>query len=76
MFSNAKVSTIFPMCNEEKFIGQSLDSIIVNDYPKEKLEVLVIDGMSEDGTREIVKRYIKQHPYIKLLENPQKYIPL
>lgn len=67
MLTNAKVSIIFPMRNEEKFIGQSLDSIIANDYPKEKLEVLVIDGMSEDGAREIVKRYIKQHLYMKLL---------
>ncbi|GAH14802.1 unnamed protein product [marine sediment metagenome] len=34
MLCNAKISIIFPMRNEEKFIGQSLDFIIANDYPK------------------------------------------
>ena len=51
------VSIIVPCRNEEKFIGRCLDSIIAQDYPGESLEVLVVDGMSEDGTREIVERY-------------------
>jgi len=32
--------------NEEKFISKCLDSIIDQDYPKDKIEVLVVDGMS------------------------------
>ena len=51
------VSIIIPCRNEEKFIGKCLDSILAQDYPKDRLEVLVVDGMSEDGTREIVERY-------------------
>ena len=51
------VSIIVPCRNEEKFIGRCLDSIIAQDYPGESLEVLVVDGMSEDGTRGIVERY-------------------
>jgi len=69
------VSIIIPCRNEEKFILKCLDSIISNDYPKERLEVLVIDGMSEDKTREILKEYIKKNPPIKLLDNPQRYTP-
>lgn len=69
------ISIIIPCRNEEKFIGKCLDSIIEQDYPKDKLEVLVIDGMSEDRTKEILEKYIKQYPYIKLLENPKKYTP-
>jgi cellulose synthase/poly-beta-1,6-N-acetylglucosamine synthase-like glycosyltransferase len=34
-----------------------LESIIANDYPKDKLEVLVADGMSEDETRGVVDSY-------------------
>ncbi|MDY6854423.1 MAG: glycosyltransferase family 2 protein [Thermodesulfobacteriota bacterium] len=49
------VSIIIPCLNEEKYIGKCLSSIIANDYPKDKLEVLVVDGMSEDATREIVR---------------------
>lgn len=43
------VSIIIPCRNEEKFIGKCLDSIIANDYPKDKLEVLVVDELSRTG---------------------------
>jgi len=69
------VSVIIPCRNEEKFIGKCLDSIIAQDYPKDKLEILVVDGMSEDGTREIVKRYMDKCPFIELLDNPKKITP-
>lgn len=69
------ISIIIPCRNEEKFIGICLDSIIANDYPKNKLEILVVDGMSEDGTREIIQRYAERYPFIKLLNNPRKIIP-
>jgi len=69
------VSIIIPCRDEEKFIKECINSIIANDYPKERLEILIVDGMSEDRTREIVKSYIEKYPYIKLLNNSQKYTP-
>jgi len=69
------VSIIIPCRNEEKFIGKCLDSIIANDYLKNDLEILVSDGMSEDKTREIVKRYSKVYPFISLINNVKKIIP-
>ncbi len=69
------VSIIIACRNEEKFINKCLDSIIANDYPKEKLEVLVVDGMSEDRTREILKKYQKRYSFIKFLDNPKKITP-
>lgn len=69
------VSIIIPCRNERKFIGGCLDSIIANDYPKDKLEVLVVDGMSEDGSREIVHDYTRRYPFIRLLDNPKRIIP-
>lgn len=69
------VSAIVICRNEEKFIGRCLESIIANDYPKQKLEVLVVDGMSEDGTRKIVEEYRKEHPSIRLINNPKKLTP-
>ena len=56
------VSIIIPCRNEEKFIGKCLDSIIAQDYPKDRLEVLVVDGMSEDGTREIIEQFKTMKP--------------
>lgn len=70
-----KVSIVIPCRDEEKFIGVCLDSIIANDYPKDRLEVLVVDGMGEDGTREIVQDYVKRQPFIRLLNNPKKVTP-
>lgn len=63
------VSIIIPCRNEEKFIAKCLNSLSRQDYPKEDMEVLFIDGMSEDKTREIVKKY----SFIKILDNPKKY---
>lgn len=70
------VSVIVPCRNEEKFIGKCLDCIIANDYPVERLEVLVVDGRSDDGTRGIVEKYAELAPFIRLLDNPGKIIPL
>jgi cellulose synthase/poly-beta-1,6-N-acetylglucosamine synthase-like glycosyltransferase len=70
------VSLVIPCRNEEKFIGSCLDSIIANDYPKESLEVLAIDGMSEDGTRAVLEDYAKEYRWIRLLENPKRITPV
>jgi len=67
------VSIIIPCRNEEKYIGKCLDSILGQDYPKESLEILVVDGMSEDKTREIIKEYSEKYSFIKFLENPNKF---
>ena len=69
------VSIIIPCRNEKEFICKCLDSVIANDYPKESLEVLVVDGRSEDGTRQIVNEYSKKHSFIKMLDNPKKITP-
>jgi len=69
------VSIIIPCRNEEKYIGKCLDSIISQDYPKEKMEVLVVNGASEDRTKEITENYIHKYPFIKILENYKKFTP-
>jgi glycosyltransferase involved in cell wall biosynthesis len=66
------VSIVMPMRNEENFIARCLDSIIVNDYPRDRLEILVVDGMSTDRSRDIVTKYSQRHSIIKLLDNPKK----
>lgn len=70
-----KVSIVIPCRNEEKFIGKCLDSVVVNDYPKDRLEILVVDGMSEDGTRTTVQRYARKYAFMRLLDNPKKITP-
>ena len=56
------VSIVIPARNEEKFIGKCIESILNGTYPKDKLEIIVVDGMSEDRTEEIVDRYKEEYP--------------
>jgi glycosyltransferase involved in cell wall biosynthesis len=70
-----EVSVVIPCRNEEKFIGKCLDSLLKQDYPKENLEILIVDGASEDGTRRAVEEYSKKYSFIKLLSNKNKYTP-
>lgn len=70
------LSVVVPIYNEEKYIAQCIDSILSQDYPKDDLEILFVDGMSTDKTREIVKVYIKKYPFIQLLDNHRKIVPI
>lgn len=63
---------IIPCRDEAGFIGACLDSIVASDYPRERLEVIVADGMSADGTREIVARY----SHVSIIDNPERITPV
>lgn len=69
-----KVSVIIPILNEERYIKGCLDSLIEQDYPKEFLEVILVDGLSDDKTPDIIKDYIKKYPFIKLCVNSHKTV--
>lgn len=69
------VSIIIPCRNEVRFIERCLDSVLATDYPKDRLEVLVIDGLSDDGTREILARLAARQPIIRVLDNPKRITP-
>ena len=67
------VSVIIPCYNEEKFISKCLASVFANDYPSDKLKIMVIDGMSIDRTRLIVETFTKQYKNIRILENIHRF---
>ena len=69
------LTIICPIYNEEKYIARCIESIIQQDYPKNDLEVLFVDGMSTDRTREIIEGYLPQCPYLRVLDNPHKIVP-
>lgn len=70
------ISVICPIYNEESRIEACIQSIITQDFPLEEMEVLFVDGMSTDRTREIVGRYSQQYPFIRLLDNPLHIAPV
>ncbi len=69
------LSIICPIYNEEKYIAHFLESLLRQEYPKDDLEILLVDGMSKDRTREIVARYTTQYSFIRLIDNPEKIVP-
>ena len=56
------ISIIVPVKNEEKVIGRFLSSFLKVDYPKDKLEILVVEDGSVDKTEEICRGFAKEHP--------------
>jgi glycosyltransferase involved in cell wall biosynthesis len=69
------VSVVIPCRNEAGHIVRCLDSIITGDYPADRLEILVVDGLSEDGTPERVRGYAGGKPQVRLLSNHQRITP-
>ena len=69
------LTIICPIYNEEKYIGRCIESIMQQDYPKEDMEVLFVDGMSKDRTREIIASYQSKCPYLRVLDNPHQIVP-
>ena len=69
------LSVLCPIYNEEKYISQFLDSLLQQDYPKDDLEILLIDGMSKDKTRDIVAYYTSKYTFIRIIDNPDKIVP-
>ena len=69
------VSVVVPCRNEAAWIRPCLESILANDYPNDRLEVLVVDGMSDDGTRAIVQEVAARRPCVRLLDNVKRITP-
>src|SRR3989344_775679 len=53
------VSVVIPAYNEEKNIEECVDSVFNSDYPKEKMEIIVVDDGSKDKTLRLLKKYKK-----------------
>src|SRR2546426_1145677 len=71
------VTLIMPVRNEGGFITHSLGSVLAQDYPHDRMEVLIADGMSTDGTRDVVACLAATYPRIRVtvLDNPGKIVP-
>lgn len=69
------VSVIMPVRNEAGFIARSLGAVLAQDYPANRLEVLVVDGRSSDQTREVVGQIAAQDRRVRLLDNPPAIAP-
>lgn len=64
------VSVVIPVYNEEEHIERCLASVLDQDLPAERYEVIVADGGSTDRTREMVAAIGTMHPNVRLIDNP------
>jgi succinoglycan biosynthesis protein ExoA len=67
---------VIPCYNEERFIGKALENL-VQQYDKERYEIIVVDGQSLDRTREVIAEFVRMHPElsVSVLDNPARTIP-
>jgi GT2 family glycosyltransferase len=69
-----EISVILAVRNEEHYIHKCMDSLVKQDIPPEKYEIIVIDGMSDDRTREILSQYQSRFPHlIRIFDNPRNF---
>lgn len=68
------VSVIMAVRNEAPHIMAALDAVRLQDWPREALEIIVADGDSEDGTREMVAGVAARDPRVRLVRNPHRYV--
>ena len=70
LYKVVPVSIIVACRNEEKNILRNLECLAYQSYPKEKTEIIIVNDHSTDNTRNIILRFIKDFPHIKLLDLP------
>jgi glycosyltransferase involved in cell wall biosynthesis len=68
------VTVVLPCRNEAGYIEDCLNSILAQQLPGGNLEILVADGVSNDGTREFLERFSAENPKVRLLNNPGRIV--
>lgn len=64
-----------PVRNEAGYIQRSLEAVLAQDFSDGELEIIVADGQSTDGTREIIQQLAGMHPNLRLIDNPSRIVP-
>jgi GT2 family glycosyltransferase len=67
------VSVIVPVRNERRTIDRCLAALVDQEYPRERTEILVVDGDSDDGTPELIRDRARTATHVRLLSNPGRY---
>jgi glycosyltransferase involved in cell wall biosynthesis len=68
------ISVLLPVRNEKNRISECLASIGRQNLPAGQFELLAIDGMSDDGTREVLHNLRKNYANLRIVDNPRKSV--
>lgn len=69
------ISAIIPCRNERHYIETCVQSILSQERPQGGMEVIIVDGLSDDGTREILENLCGQHSELRVVDNPRRVTP-
>jgi cellulose synthase/poly-beta-1,6-N-acetylglucosamine synthase-like glycosyltransferase len=69
------VTIVIPVRNEKRHVLSCLRSLSLSDYPSERIEIVVVDGLSTDGSKEVVLEFQREHENVRLVENPHRFTP-
>jgi glycosyltransferase involved in cell wall biosynthesis len=69
-----RVSVVVACRNEIQHIRQFLDSLLGQDLSGLTWEAIIVDGLSNDGTREVLEQYSAKHPQIRMIDNPGRFV--
>lgn len=69
------VSVVIPCRNERNYICRCVESILKNGYPGQ-LEIIIVDGMSEDGTREALRELEARNADLRIIDNALRITPV
>lgn len=72
MIAMPLVSVIIPMRNEAGHIGACIDAVLAQDYPRDRFEILVVDGDSDDDSAAVLRGYGEA---LRVLRNPSRIVP-
>jgi succinoglycan biosynthesis protein ExoA len=69
------VSVVIPMRNEAGHLAACVEAVLAQDYPRERMEVIVVDGESDDGTAALARAYGQRDARVRVLNNPGRIVP-
>src|SRR3954447_19001254 len=69
------VSVVMAVRNEELHIEQAVRSVLDQDYPGDRIEVIVADGRSTDRTGAILEALTKDDARLRVVDNPEEIVP-
>lgn len=68
------VTVVMVVRNEAPFMARALELVLAQDYPRDRMEIIVADGLSDDGTRDVLAEYQAKYPFIQVVNNPGRIV--
>lgn len=68
------VTVVMVVRNEAPFMARALELVLAQDYPRDRMEIIVADGLSDDGTRDVLAEYQAKYPFIQVVDNPGRIV--